>query len=332
MSLTSKSPRTVALTALAVGRQVYADYSHRYSPKVFTQPQLFACLVLMGYLRTDYRGIEAHLRDLPAYAQWLGLSRIPDHSTLHKAAQRLFGAHLTTRLLAASVQLMLGRRRIIPLAAADSSGLESGHRSPYFVQRRARGQKKARNPLYQTTTYTRFPKLSILIDCQSHLVLSLLSGRGPAPDTHLLPGLLGGMPRGLRLVKLLLDAGFDSEDNHRYLRCEHGIRSIIPASIGRRSDKPPAGYWRRRMRRMLRTRRRRRRCGYTQRWQVETTNSMYKRNLSDELFSRSYHAQCREMRLLVITHNIMILLIIQVFDGANLTPFLPSLYSLLLSV
>jgi hypothetical protein len=39
-------------------------YAHKYSPKKFTQPQLFACLVLKVFFKTDYRGIEKYLLDL----------------------------------------------------------------------------------------------------------------------------------------------------------------------------------------------------------------------------------------------------------------------------
>jgi len=44
--ITSKSPRNVAMVALAAGKDAFSDYSHKFSPKKFTQPQLFACLVL----------------------------------------------------------------------------------------------------------------------------------------------------------------------------------------------------------------------------------------------------------------------------------------------
>jgi hypothetical protein len=37
-------------------RRALLLYSHRNSPKKFTQHQLFACLVLKSFLRTDYRG------------------------------------------------------------------------------------------------------------------------------------------------------------------------------------------------------------------------------------------------------------------------------------
>jgi|CXWL01.1.fsa_nt_gi hypothetical protein len=58
--ITSKSPRTVILAALSVGKDSFPEYSLPRSPKVFAQPQLFTCLALMVFLRTDYRGIEAY--------------------------------------------------------------------------------------------------------------------------------------------------------------------------------------------------------------------------------------------------------------------------------
>ena len=46
---------------LAVATETLRPYAGKYSPKKFTQPQLFACLVLKTFLKTDYRGVPAHL-------------------------------------------------------------------------------------------------------------------------------------------------------------------------------------------------------------------------------------------------------------------------------
>src|SRR5688500_8385382 len=43
------------------------------------------------------------------------------------------------------------------------------------------------------------------------------------------------------------DAGFDSEKNHGLARQDLGVRSIIPPKIGRPTEKPPTGRWRRLM-------------------------------------------------------------------------------------
>jgi hypothetical protein len=57
MSKLTKSPIRVAQEALLVACQRLRPYTHKFSPKKFTQPQLFACLVLKTFLKTDYRGL-----------------------------------------------------------------------------------------------------------------------------------------------------------------------------------------------------------------------------------------------------------------------------------
>lgn len=89
MSSTSKSPKAVLLTALAVAQQALPMYSHKCSPKKFTQYQLFACLVLKNFLKCDYRGVAAMLRDCPTLAETIGLESIPHFTTIEKAAKRL---------------------------------------------------------------------------------------------------------------------------------------------------------------------------------------------------------------------------------------------------
>ncbi len=51
------------MVALAAGKEAFSDYSHKFSPQKFTQPQLFACLVLKEFERKDYRGIHQLLLD-----------------------------------------------------------------------------------------------------------------------------------------------------------------------------------------------------------------------------------------------------------------------------
>jgi len=105
------------------------------------------------------------------------------------------------------------------------------------------------------------------------------------------------------------DAGFDSEYNHELARQKLGLRSIIPPRTAWKTRRPPMGHWRRRMidRRLLGTKRGRRHSGFTQRWQVETVMSMIKRNLGSALRGKSPGSRQRDMRLKVLTHNLMIL-------------------------
>src|SRR5438270_14013841 len=63
MSTLSKSPLRVARRALAVATGALRPYAHKFSPKLYTQPQLFVCLVLKTFFKTDYRGLTTLLRD-----------------------------------------------------------------------------------------------------------------------------------------------------------------------------------------------------------------------------------------------------------------------------
>jgi hypothetical protein len=85
----TKSPVALARSALTVAVAALPRYSSKYSRHDFTQHQLFAILVLREFLKTDYRGIEHLLRDWSDLRQVLGLTKVPDHSTLQKAHQRL---------------------------------------------------------------------------------------------------------------------------------------------------------------------------------------------------------------------------------------------------
>ncbi len=59
---------------------------------------------------------------------------------------------------------------------------------------------------------------------------------------------------------------------------------------------------------------------YGQRWQIETVNSMIKRRLAAHVAARTYWSQSRELMLLIVSHNIMILLWAYRFSTEQLRP------------
>ena len=213
MATTCKSPQRVALAALATARRALPPYSHRCSPKVFTQHQLFAALVLKNFLKTDYRGVVAHLHDNPSLAATLGLKKTPHFTTLQKASQRLLAAPRARRLLDATVRQRMGRRRRVPSAAVDSTGLECSAASGYFVNRRA----CASGP-WKRVVYHHYPKLGIVCDTRTHFVLACAVGRGPRPDVDEFRPLIAEALHRVRLALLVADAGYDSEPNHCFAR------------------------------------------------------------------------------------------------------------------
>jgi hypothetical protein len=89
MSRTTRSALAVARTALKVGQNALPDYSHRNSPRKFTQPLLFALLVLRQFFRTDYRGLIVRLEEWAELRRALKLKSVPHYSTLCYAERRL---------------------------------------------------------------------------------------------------------------------------------------------------------------------------------------------------------------------------------------------------
>ena len=96
MRAMTKSPVAVAREALQMGQRGLALYSSPFSKKDFTQPQLFAMLVLRQFFRTDYRGVVQMLRDFSELRSTLGLKKVPHYSTLCYAEQRLLKKGLFT--------------------------------------------------------------------------------------------------------------------------------------------------------------------------------------------------------------------------------------------
>ena len=300
MSQTTKSPKKIAAAAYRFALNTLPEQNSRFSPKKFTQPQLLVCLVLKTFFDTDYRGITEILNDCPCLCKVFNLKTVPHFTTLQKASTRFLKYNVVQKLLEATVRQAMGRRKTIQLTAVDATGLENGHISPYFFKRSGKGCKQHSN-----SHYTKWPKMAVLADTANHMILAVAEDRGPGRDLKHLKKILARLPETIPIKTLLADAGYDAESAHVLCRETYGIESIIPPTVGRQSDKPPKGKYRKKMKsRMNKTK-------YGQRWQVETVYSMIKRNLTHCLKARSYWAQYREMLLIAITHNISIIQLVK---------------------
>lgn len=85
----TKSPRAVAQEALRLAQDTLPPYSSVRSRKDFTQHQLFAILSLKTFLKVDYRGVVAVLKDFAELRDDLALKKVPHYSTLSYAEGRL---------------------------------------------------------------------------------------------------------------------------------------------------------------------------------------------------------------------------------------------------
>jgi transposase len=190
----------------------------------------------------------------------------------------------------------LGRRKAVEHAAIDSTGLECSAASNYFVKRRDRVE----NP-WKTVTYSHYPKLAIVCRTCDHFILAFSSRRGPKPDVDEFKDLVSVAAKRVKLRCIVADAGYDSESNHQFARESLASRSIFPAKHGRPTDKPAFGKYRRLMQVHfdLET--------YRRRVPVETVVSMIKRRLGNHVRARSRRGQVRELALVVLTYNLVIL-------------------------
>ena len=156
----------------------------------------------------------------------------------------------------------------------------------------------------RSRTVKRLPKLSLAVATACHLILAARATTGAGGDQRFFEPLLLDAYTRVRVKLAVADAGYDSEANHCIARQDLGIRSIIPPTVGRPSVKPPTTRHRRNMR--WRFARKADKKHYGKRWQVETVNSMIKRNLGSALRAKTAKRRSMELLLRVVTHNIMI--------------------------
>lgn len=178
-----------------------------------------------------------------------------------------------------------------PEAAIDATGLDSQHTSRYYF---ARSGKKQSARLWT--------KLTVVCHTGSHFFTSATVSTGPSNDSSQFAPAMKKAALFVSWDRVLGDAAFDSEANHRLCREELGVRStVIPINKRAQGRKWPKTKYRRQMKRRFHRRK------YGQRWQAESAFSRHKRLLGPALRGRSDASRERECYLRVLTHNLMLL-------------------------
>jgi hypothetical protein len=178
-----------------------------------------------------------------------------------------------------------------PEVAVDATGLESHHTSRYFFARAGRRQSAQA-----------WVKLTVACDTGSHFFAAATISPGPGNDSPQFEPALRQASLVVTWDRVLADAAFDSEANHRLGREDLGVRAtVIPINRRNQGRKWPQTKYRRPMKQRFAKRK------YGQRWQAESAFSRHKRRLGPALSSRSDEAREREVRLRVLTHTLMLL-------------------------
>jgi hypothetical protein len=205
------------------------------------------------------------------------------------AAKKRAFDELLTAIFERARQLGLTDER--PQGAIDATGFEASYASSYYVER------KGYKPFYRR----RWAKLTVVCDTRTHLFPGAVVSRGPSNDSPQFPEAMTQAASHVPFHRILADAAYDGEHNHRLCREELGIPSTVIPLNRRRGQGPPQTRYRAQMHRRFPKR------IYGQRWQIESAISQNKRRLGTALRARIDSAQDRECLLRVLTHNLMII-------------------------
>ncbi len=267
----------IAQLVYAAAQASYPKYRRRKSKKTFSQHQLVACVLLMMYVNLSYRDFEDWLRASDQVCVALGLTTVPDHSTLNRAFHRLTEKRLR-RLLAGVVAAMQVKEKVI---AGDSTGYSLTQASAYYRTHRGK-------PLRD------WVKGSYAVGTSSQLILVAESSRrNSANDAPMLEPLRKGAERyaaGADWV-FLADAGFDCKavtDRDLIPPIRRARRLVAPERKARADLVSQA-----------------RLDGlYGQRWKCETVHSVIKRKFGEHIRSKLKDRQDREPLIKAVIYNL----------------------------
>jgi hypothetical protein len=259
-----------------------AAYSDPASPKVFTQRQLLALLVLRKYTKSTYRGVIEQLIMMPQLREAIGLKRLPHFTTLQKFDARVDIETLVNDILARLVHdFTQGELRD---AAMDSTGIEVTNASAHFVSRK--GQKRGR-----------FMKVCTVILCGLLLPASLVIEWGPRDDHTHAKQLARAAHNASPIGTLWCDKGYDSEKFHEYCWDQLGVTSYAPPRT-REGQQFVGGTKRLLMQQTW--------SGYGRRWACETFHSGMKRTVGSTLAARTHTTMRHEAALMVLTYALRV--------------------------
>jgi Transposase DDE domain len=271
----------IARLAMRLSRRHLADYSHPKSPQIFTQPQLFACLIVKAHLGVTYRKAEELIGLMPAVREAIGLTRVPRFTTL-----QTFAARPEIIAIVDGVLRQIGRavNEACPQdAAMDGTGMETTVASAHFVSRS--GQKR-----------TRYVKLMIAVLCASAIPCALFVDWGPSNDMRQAWACRAKLMRATKPTWLWGDSAFDSEAWHEANWRDWGVPSYAPVNM-RGGATRVRGFYRNAFSEVKVE-------GYGRRWACETVNSAFKRVSGSALRSRHQHTLFAEAALAVAAYGI----------------------------
>lgn len=256
--------------AYRLAKRIIPAFSSKYSKKTYTQHQHLAIACLRIKTRQKYEETEEMLLNMPMLCDLLGLSQVPDYTTICKAFQRLKANVLLLMLYLTAHQVGCSGK-----TSVDATCFDRRHASKHYVQRCKMRLKSM--------------KVTFLIDTENLTLLDVHITVTRKHDTQILLPLVDRAAEQFLIELLRADKGYDDQKIRNSLR-KAGIRPLIK----HREFKPIDKAHNARMNQ----------DDYHQRVMNETVNSMVKRKYTDTLRGKTYWTQAKEVLLIAVVHNI----------------------------
>ena len=273
---------TVVRLALRLANRHMQPYGYK-SRHDFAQPQLMACLILRAYRKATYREIVDQLKTSWELREALGLTKVPNYSTLCKFAARPGVLEVLDGMLASlAAEMEATDESGCQEAAMDATGLETTSASAHYQVRR--GQKRRG-----------YLKVSVVVLLHSLIPGAMAMDVGPGNDKRPARELLPKARDAIQPDVLYADAGYDAEWIHEFCNEEWGPYSVIKP-VHHRVGRPGGAYRSQMTERMLKQ------LGYGRRWLVESYMSGLKRTTGWTLAARSHSARKVEAGMKVMAY------------------------------
>lgn len=247
-------------------RQALPDYSHKNSPKKFTQPQHAVLLMLKKKFKATYRDVIDYLSEMGEIQKAIGLSDAPHYTTIQKFFQRIGELNLLSLIEAYSCKAI----------AVDSTGFPA-YSSSYYDKIAEKSKKK------------RYQKMSIAIDADKQLILNCIPAVGYRHDSKFFIPLI----ENLDAKYFIGDKGYDSTENINQA-INKGAKALIAIK-----DNAKTG-----IRAVLKRINKKFSRIYHKRSLVETVNFVIKRKFGDTVYSRCYSLLRKEILLNAVCYNV----------------------------
>lgn len=256
-------------------KMVLNDYSSNFSNHIYTQPKLFTILAIKIYTNCTYRELTDQLELSDKIKQYLGLKKIPHHTTIQKFFKRI-----PTKVINDFMDLILSKYELkCELVSMDGTGFTNDYADKYYAKIRNKERKS-------------YVKYHAAIDVKTRLILHQSAQRGPRYDTKFALAAI----RRVKKYKpryILADRAYDTELIRQCINEEAGAFDQIPLKT-----RAKTGHYRLNSLAIFRN------VVYLKRNNSESVFSVMKRKFDGTNYSRSLTMSIKETKLKGLIYNI----------------------------